>query len=117
MKGSTSGVGVHTLLAELGVLGLVADEGSGDDHFFATDEDDLLAGEEFFGDDGTEAAVEVVAAVDEDGLFENHDWIVDGTVDGKGSCETNKLKWITHDVSIGSRNPPQFQLMAWHGVP
>jgi len=61
---TAGGVGVHALLAELGVLRLVTDEGAGDDHLLATDEDDLLAGEEFLGHDGAESAVEVIAAVD-----------------------------------------------------
>ena len=75
VEGTTRVVGVHTLGTELGVLGLVADKGSRDDHLFATDKDDLLSGEEFLGHDGAEASVHVVTAVDEDGLFENHGWI------------------------------------------
>ncbi len=76
MVGSAGRVGVHSLLTKVLILGLVAHEGSGDDHLLAPDEDDFLSGEEFLGHDGTEAAVEVVAAVDDDGLFENHDFIL-----------------------------------------
>jgi len=72
VEGTTAGVGVHALIAELLVLGLVTYEGSGDDHLLTTDEDDLLASEELLGDDGTETTEKVVTAVDEDGLFENH---------------------------------------------
>lgn len=72
MEGTAGMVGVHALGTELGVLGLVADKGSRDDHLFAADEDDLLSGEEFLGHDGAEASVHVVAAVDDDGLFEDH---------------------------------------------
>ena len=72
VEGSLAGIGVHALVAELGILGLVTDEGSADDHLLATDEDDLLAGEEFLGHNGAQAAMEVVAAVDDDRLLENH---------------------------------------------
>jgi len=72
VEGTTTGVGVHALVTELSVLGLVTYKGSRDDHLLASDEDDLLAGKELLGDNGTETSVEVVATVDEDGLFENH---------------------------------------------
>jgi len=75
MEGTTPGVGVHALVAELSVFGLVTHKGARDDHFLATDEDDLLTGEELLGNDGSQATHEVVTAVDEDGLFENHDEI------------------------------------------
>jgi hypothetical protein len=78
VEGTTAVVGVHTLGTELGVLGLVADEGSGDDHFLATDKNNLLTGKEFLGHDGAKASVHVVTAVDEDGLFENHGWMLSG---------------------------------------
>jgi len=76
VKGTAAVVGVHALGAELGVLGLVANKGAGDDHFFASDKDDLLTSEQFLCHDGAEASMHVVTAVDEDGLFEDHDWII-----------------------------------------
>lgn len=72
MEGTSAVVGVHALGAELGVLGLVADEGTRDDHLFATNEDNLLSSEELFCHDRTEATVHVVTAVNKDGLFEDH---------------------------------------------
>ncbi len=75
MVRSTCGVGIHTLLTKVLILGLVAHERAGDDHLLASDEDDFLSGKEFLGHDGTEAAVEVIAAVDDDGLFENHGYL------------------------------------------
>jgi len=69
---TTSGVGVHALLTELSILGLVTDKRSRDNHVLATDKNNLLSGQEFLGDDGTQTTVEVVAAVNDDGLFENH---------------------------------------------
>lgn len=72
MEWTTYGVGVHTLVTEQGILGLVTNEGSRDDHFFTTYEDDLLSGEEFLGNDGGETSVKVITTVDEDGLFEDH---------------------------------------------
>jgi hypothetical protein len=65
-------IGVHTLGTELGVLGLVADKGSRDNHLFATNEDDLLASKELLSDDGAEASVHVITAVNEDWLFKDH---------------------------------------------
>lgn len=76
MEGTTTVVGVHAFSAELSVLGLVADEGARDDHFLATHKDNLLTGKEFLGHDGAEASVHVVTTVDEDGLFEDHGWIL-----------------------------------------
>jgi len=75
VEGTTPGVGVHALVAELGILGLVTHKGARDNHLLATDEDDLLTSEELFGDDGRQATHEVITAVNEDGLFENHDEI------------------------------------------
>ena len=76
MEGTTLGVGVHALVAELGVLGLIAYERSGDNHLLTANKNDFLSSEQLLGDDGAEAAMEMVAAVDEDGLFEDHlDWI------------------------------------------
>jgi len=72
VEGTTTGVGVHALVAELGVLGLVTYERSRDDHLFATDEDDLLSGKELLGDNGAQTTIEVVTAIDDDGLFEDH---------------------------------------------
>lgn len=72
MEGTTGGVGVHALLTELSVLGLVTNKRSGDDHILTTDKNNLLSSQEFLGDDGTQTTVEVVAAVNDDGLFENH---------------------------------------------
>ncbi|KAL3772703.1 hypothetical protein ACHAW5_002678 [Stephanodiscus triporus] len=69
---AADGIRVHALLAEVLVLRLVAHEGAGDDHLLGPHEYDLLAGEELLGDDGAETAVEVIAAVDEDGLLEDH---------------------------------------------
>lgn len=75
VEGTAGVVGIHALSTELSVLGLVADERSGDDHFFAADKDDLLTGEELLCHDGAETTVHVVTAVDDDGLFKNHCWI------------------------------------------
>lgn len=72
MEGTTAVVSVHTLGTELGVLGLVTDERARYDHFFATDENDLLSGKKFFGHDGAETSVHMITAVDEDGFFEDH---------------------------------------------
>jgi len=72
VEGTTTGVGVHALVAELGVLGLVTDKTSRDTHELRSDEDDLLTGKEFLGDDGRKATKEVVTAINEDGLFEDH---------------------------------------------
>jgi len=77
MERTTARIRVHTLVTELGVLGLVPYQAAGHAHLLATDEDHLLAGEEFLGDYGGEATEEVVAAVDDDGLFEDHGWILD----------------------------------------
>lgn len=63
---------VHALRAELCVLGLVADKGTRDDHFLTSHQDNFLASKEFFRDDRAETTMEVVAAVDDDGLLENH---------------------------------------------
>jgi len=81
VEGTTSRVGVHALGAELSVLGLVTDKRSRDNHILATDKNNLLSSQEFLGDDGAQTTVEVVAAVDEDGLFEDHFgcwWMGDG---------------------------------------
>lgn len=72
MEGTTGVVRVHALRAELCVLGLVADEGTRNNHLFTAHEDNFLASKEFFCDDGTETTMEVVAAIDDDGLFKNH---------------------------------------------
>jgi hypothetical protein len=72
VEGTTGGVGVHALLTELSVLGLVTDKRSRDDHVLATDKNNLLSSQEFLSDDGAQTTVHVVAAVDDDGLFENH---------------------------------------------
>ena len=72
VEGTTARVGVHALLTELSVLGLVTDKRSGDDHILATDENNLLSSQEFLGDDGAQTTVHVVAAVNDDGLFANH---------------------------------------------
>jgi hypothetical protein len=76
MEGTTGVVCVHTLRAELSVLGLVADEGTGDNHFFAAYENNFLASKEFFRDDGAKTTMEVVTAIDDDGLFKNHDSVL-----------------------------------------
>lgn len=72
MKGTTSGIGIHSLVAELGILGLVAHKGSGDHHFLTSDKDDLLTRKELLRDNGTEPTMKVVTAVDQDGFFEDH---------------------------------------------
>jgi len=72
VEGTTRRVGVHALLAELSILGLVTDDRSRDNHLLATDKDDLLSSQKFLGNDGAQTTVEVVAAVNNDGLFENH---------------------------------------------
>lgn len=69
---TTGGVGVHALLTELSILGLVTDKRSRDNHILATDKNNLLSSQKFLGDDGTKTTVEVVAAVNDDGLFKNH---------------------------------------------
>jgi hypothetical protein len=76
VEGTTSRVGVHALGAELSVLGLVTDERSRDNHILATDKNNLLSSQEFLGNDGAQTTVEVVAAVNDDGLFENHFYCV-----------------------------------------
>lgn len=72
VKRTTGRVGVHALVAELSVLGLVTNKRAGDDHILATDKNNLLSSQKFLGDDGTQTTEEVVAAVNDDGLFENH---------------------------------------------
>lgn len=71
VEGSLPGVGVHALLAELSVLDAVANDGAGDAHLVASDDDDLLTGEELLGHHGCQTAEKVVAAVDDDGGFQN----------------------------------------------
>lgn len=61
------------LLAKEGVvLELVAEEGPGDVEFFATDDDDALAGQQLLGNDGCEAAEQVALSINNDDLFEGH---------------------------------------------
>eukprot|EP00804_Cyclotella_cryptica_P010911 CCRYP_018964-RD/>CCRYP_018964-RD protein AED:0.47 eAED:1.00 QI:0/0/0/1/0/0/2/0/93 len=69
VEGTTGVVGVHALRAELSVLGLVTDEGTGDDHFFASHEDNFLASKEFLGDDGAQTTMEMVAAINNNSCF------------------------------------------------
>eukprot|EP00804_Cyclotella_cryptica_P010914 CCRYP_018964-RF/>CCRYP_018964-RF protein AED:0.46 eAED:1.00 QI:0/0/0/1/0/0/2/0/153 len=73
VEGTTGVVGVHALRAELSVLGLVTDEGTGDDHFFASHEDNFLASKEFLGDDGAQTTMEMVAAINNNRFFKHHD--------------------------------------------
>jgi hypothetical protein len=89
MEGTTSRVGVHALRAELSVLGLVADKRSGDDHILATHKNNLLSSQEFLGDDGAQTTVKVVAAVNYDGLFENHFYCT-----GDEKNKTGEKGWI-----------------------
>lgn len=75
MKWSTGGIGVHALIAELLVFGLVTNKRARYHHFLAANKDNFLAGKKLLRNNGTKSSIEVVAAVDNDGLFENHDEI------------------------------------------
>mmetsp|Transcript_3590 Transcript_3590/g.5190 ORF Transcript_3590/g.5190 Transcript_3590/m.5190 type:complete len:87 (-) Transcript_3590:85-345(-) len=58
------GVGIHALLAELGILDTVANQRSRDNHLVTSHNDDLLPGKQFLGNDGSQATKKVVTAVD-----------------------------------------------------
>lgn len=64
MEGTFSGVGVHSLLDELGELDLISGDGSGDNHGFASYNDDLLAEKKLFGHNGGKTTEKVSFCVD-----------------------------------------------------
>jgi hypothetical protein len=68
---STSRVSVDSLSLHLLPDELVAEERSGSEDLFATDNNDSLAAEELSGNNGCEAATEVTTTVNDNLLFEH----------------------------------------------
>lgn len=66
VSGTSSGVMDHLLSHELGELDLVSEEGSRDIDSFSSDDNDSLAAEELFGDDGSQSTEEVTLSVNDD---------------------------------------------------
>jgi len=61
----------HLLSHEFGEFNLVSEERSRDVDLFSSDDNDSLAAEEFFSNDGSESSKEMAFTIDDNFLFEH----------------------------------------------